>query len=605
MRIRYLWIENYKTLKNFRMYFTNEHFLEVVAGKNGTGKSSLFEAIALIFHHLYQDNSEEGAISFEYEIEYEINGIAYNIKYDFECFYLNNYPVEEIDKAYLPDAILIYYSGHSETIKNISSHYKEDLSELDYSLENQKFGFISNYILDIYAIKNIIINLSLILDEETGSSKKIKEFAGIKNISDNLKMSLPCLDKFNDVVEFNISEYDKLLIKKMNNIALQSNTRLNVMNALTLATYSVEKLKQEVFNSEFNRLEFINFLIKLYAMDSLDVFDVEYIGVDDLYGHDIELSDGENQAVIFSAAIDILKDKNILMLIDEPDAFLHTDWQYNLFKQFNELDVPSTSSTQCIVSTHSPISLINCNIEYIHMLSKNSAGIVSVSKTSKNNAINEIGSHLISFSERKNLIDIINNDSTPVLFVEGYTDLFALNVAWNALFCGADMPFRLHVAFSDRNMNQLLCSDFLGSSLSEKTGFGLFDFDSAYDQWKGIGDIIERDPYKGMITKRKNKEIYGILMPVPNREKIVSQVIKDRATLETFGGKSICAMEHVFYGHPETLPYFTEIPLPGGGVAVSFFQNKKKQFATEVIPALPAHYFEPFRSVFLFIKSHC
>ena len=605
MHIRYLWIENYKALKNFRIYFTNEHFLEVVTGKNGTGKSSLFEAIALIFHHLYQGNSEAGAISFEYEIEYEINGIAYNIKYDFECFSLNDYPVEKIDKAYLPDAILVYYSGHSETIKNISSHYKEDLSEIDYSIENQKFGSISNYILDISAIKNIIINLSLIFDEETGSSRKVKDFAGIKSVSDNLKMSLPCLSKINDVVAFNLSKYDELLIEKLNTHARQDNIRSNVINALTLTTYSITKIKNEIFNSEFNKLEFIKFLMKMYALDSLDVFDVEYIGVDGLYGHDIELSDGETQAVVFSAAIDILKDKNTLMLIDEPDAFLHTDWQYNLFKQFDEFNILATSSTQCIISTHSPISLINCDITNVHMLAKNNDGIVSAEKISKNNAISEIGSHLISFSERKNLIDIINNENMPVLFVEGYTDLFVLNIAWNALFNNIEMPFRLHVAFSDRNMNQLLCSDFLNSSLAGKPAFGLFDFDSAYDQWKGIGDIVAKDPFKGMVVQKKNKEIYGILMPVPNRQPILSQVIKDRATLETFESKSLCAMEHVFYGHPETLPYFAETVSPGGGVTVSFLPNKKKKFSTEVIPTLPAHYFEPLRSVFLFIKSRC
>jgi AAA15 family ATPase/GTPase len=53
MRIKNIYISEYKNLKDFSINFKSDSFIEVFVGKNGTGKSNLFEALLEIFkHHL-------------------------------------------------------------------------------------------------------------------------------------------------------------------------------------------------------------------------------------------------------------------------------------------------------------------------------------------------------------------------------------------------------------------------------------------------------------------------------------------------------------------------------------------------------------------------
>ena len=45
MRLQHVHISDYKNLKDFTLSFDNDSFLDVFVGKNGTGKSNLFESI--------------------------------------------------------------------------------------------------------------------------------------------------------------------------------------------------------------------------------------------------------------------------------------------------------------------------------------------------------------------------------------------------------------------------------------------------------------------------------------------------------------------------------------------------------------------------------
>ena len=45
MRLKQVFISNYKNLNNFTMDFEGDSFIEVFVGKNGSGKSNLIEAV--------------------------------------------------------------------------------------------------------------------------------------------------------------------------------------------------------------------------------------------------------------------------------------------------------------------------------------------------------------------------------------------------------------------------------------------------------------------------------------------------------------------------------------------------------------------------------
>ena len=58
MRLKSVYISEYKNLKDFTLEFDGNSFIDVFVGKNGTGKSNLFEALLEIFRHLYEHDSK-------------------------------------------------------------------------------------------------------------------------------------------------------------------------------------------------------------------------------------------------------------------------------------------------------------------------------------------------------------------------------------------------------------------------------------------------------------------------------------------------------------------------------------------------------------------
>jgi len=119
MKLKKIYIIEYKNLKNFSIDFTTESFVDLLIGKNGTGKSNLFEAIIEIFQHLIDDTD----IDFNYEIEYEIDSENVVIAFD-ENLKLNNSQIQRIPKEKLPETLLIYYSGHNDRIGKYIKKYE-------------------------------------------------------------------------------------------------------------------------------------------------------------------------------------------------------------------------------------------------------------------------------------------------------------------------------------------------------------------------------------------------------------------------------------------------------------------------------------------------
>ena len=61
----------FKNLKNVTIDFDQDHWVTVVIGWNGTGKSNVLEALAIIFRDLIaKKRSPEFAFQLEYRMEY-------------------------------------------------------------------------------------------------------------------------------------------------------------------------------------------------------------------------------------------------------------------------------------------------------------------------------------------------------------------------------------------------------------------------------------------------------------------------------------------------------------------------------------------------------
>ena len=75
-----VFVSQYKNLRDFSLPFEGDSFLDVFVGKNGSGKSNLFEALIEIFRHLVEFGDSENTITFDYKIQYEIDGIETSIE---------------------------------------------------------------------------------------------------------------------------------------------------------------------------------------------------------------------------------------------------------------------------------------------------------------------------------------------------------------------------------------------------------------------------------------------------------------------------------------------------------------------------------------------
>ena len=113
LRIKSLEIGKFKNLEDFNIEFQSDSLIDLIIGKNGCGKSNFFEAIVEIFRWL---NEPETIIPFEFKLGYEINGDEITVENTGGILHVNGKSVKRINKIYLPENIIIYYSGHNDTV---------------------------------------------------------------------------------------------------------------------------------------------------------------------------------------------------------------------------------------------------------------------------------------------------------------------------------------------------------------------------------------------------------------------------------------------------------------------------------------------------------
>jgi energy-coupling factor transporter ATP-binding protein EcfA2 len=125
MRLTSLYIGQYKNLRDFSLSFDGGSFIDVFVGKNGTGKSNLFEALIEIFRHIVEFDRDKATCDFNYNIGFEIDGKATEIGWNSGALTINGRKRKTIGKTPLPDNVLIYYSGHNDTVANLVEQYEE------------------------------------------------------------------------------------------------------------------------------------------------------------------------------------------------------------------------------------------------------------------------------------------------------------------------------------------------------------------------------------------------------------------------------------------------------------------------------------------------
>jgi predicted ATPase len=220
---------------------------------------------------------------------------------------------------------------------------------------------------------------------------------------------------------------------------------------INIELFQKEFAQENIFHtfSQFNNLKTLNMLKEVSISLTLK------------NGNKAEsshFSDGQFQSVYIYSIIEIFKNRNCITLLDEPDCFLHPEWQFEFLKQVFDISDTTAQKNHVLMSSHSAVTLIPPKNKKVKFFDIKKDNIANCYELPKQIAIKKLSSDLIKYSEQEQLLSIINAiqiERKPVLFTEGSTDPIIITEAWNKLF-EEDMPFIPFYAFSCTYIKQLL-----------------------------------------------------------------------------------------------------------------------------------------------------
>jgi predicted ATPase len=623
MRLKSIYISEYKNLKKFQLSFNENSFIDVFVGKNGSGKSNLFEALIEIFHHVYEYDNKTFTPSFDYTIEYKIEGQNVKLEYHSETLKINNRERKTLGKTPLPDNLLIYYSGHNETVTSLIKTYEETFRKRIKSAslnESRRFiGINSEY-------KELFLTILLIQEESNKARQFILKKLGIQFVNSEIKLILkrPFYALINPTYGIEIGYNNE---RYWNVAGITKDFLERLTKCISTATGSIvrdegffpakdiyihyldiNKIQQEFTNLTTQELfrQFDN--LKILDMIQEISIPIKLIGNIDANINDF--SDGQFQSVYIYSLIELFKDRNCITLLDEPDCFLHPKWQHEFLTQVFDITEDTAQNNHLLMTSHSAMTLCNLNEKTLSLFQIGENNQVFCKQSTKKEVVQELSNSLILYSEdeSKLLIDnAIRSSNKPVLFTEGITDVYILNTAYEKLYPNEEIPILIQDTFDYGFLATLFKRNDLFNNHKNKTFFALFDFDEAYHKgWLSLptddedNDEIE-DIEKGLCKKLKNKKAYAFMLPVPNNI-LKEQVYTVKSSTRHIKIKPHFGIEHLFYdclGSDKDKWFYNDRQ------NIIQFKNddKKIQFAKDIIPTFEKKDFEIFRPLFEFIKS--
>lgn len=401
MRIDKFWINEFKNLKDVSIDFDQNHWITVVIGWNGTGKSNVLEALLTLFRDLVLGENGKGKKnfpSFGYKLRYKIRGKWVNIHADPEAGYRIN--IEDSRKSnggasnvstskffqerdeFLPEYIFGYYSGESKRFANLFEKYtlKYDKKLRSGDDPGPKKLF---YALPVHS--NFVL-LSFILNETALTKKFLSQQLGLESEGiDSVLFILrepPWKSKSGDsrfwyargvVSEFLAKIYDiSLAPLRLTRRIDQTLWNKEYKEFLYLYVKDLEALKktavgltprqyfqnlESTYVSEL--IEEVRIKVKLRRNDGSITFK--------------ELSEGEQQLLTVLGLLRFTAEEESLFLLDEPDTHLNPRWSVDYLKLLEDFVSKESGkdNSHIILTTHNPLAVAELVKEQVQILKRN------------------------------------------------------------------------------------------------------------------------------------------------------------------------------------------------------------------------------------------
>lgn len=391
MKIKSLKVSDFYILKDFEIEFNNN--LSVLIGENGSGKSTILELIADIFGHLHkyfilEDRTAAFVDGYEIVYDYTFQSITHTIeihshKKDGKFvpkIWIDNEDISiaRIEKEYggmsylLPSKTILSYAGISNHLKSLSEHFEEKYKKEIIKANNQ-YTFYPLHLpkeRPFFYLKPEHISmlvLAILLSYEERDMNFVSEYLSI--------------DKYSCSIELVFKKPSWTKKTKEKWWGASGNVALQFLQTIDLYADKEDwnKEKNELLTYHFDgtlNLEMAFADLNAYSKDiAFTIFDT--LLYDDLLseirivwdldnGEEMDLnrlSEGQKQILLTLGANYVFgKNDNLLYLYDEPDVFLHPQWQQEYISKFqfyNDL-------SHVIITTHNPILIGNLKKEQIY-----------------------------------------------------------------------------------------------------------------------------------------------------------------------------------------------------------------------------------------------
>lgn len=420
MRIDWLWLEEYKNLKDLTIDFDQEHLITVLIGRNGTGKSNVLEALTVIFRDLLMEEDRLGKKSFpslKYRIAYEIRErwvfidadpdrkIPYQAKtiskaeqpapYDPSTEF-KDLAGEEISRSrlmgetseHLPKFLFGYYSGQSDRMEGVFRKYADRYNRKMYSEKTSDDPGTARMFYALPVHSNFVL-LSFITNNEKLTNDFLHEQLGLEEGGiDSVLFVLKKPHWYNknttggDARFWNATGLVREFLGKLYDISLApiritrrefyDVRRTRNQEYLYLYAKDIDAVRK-LANGK-STAEFFRDLESTHVSDLIDEVRIRVkLRKNDGSVTFRELSEGEQQLLTVLGLLQFTSFEESLFLLDEPDTHLNPRWSVEYLqhiRNFLKDDEGASRSSHVLLATHNPIAVAELLKEQVQILKR-------------------------------------------------------------------------------------------------------------------------------------------------------------------------------------------------------------------------------------------
>lgn len=390
MKLRKVKILEYKNLKDIEIDFSRCDGLAVVAGKNGSGKSNLLEALSLIMCEV--NGFTASSPSLFYEIDYDCGG---------QWCHSMRMPTESSD-SFVNTEERSSLSGRQKVIAMYCGEFKRLLA-CGYIGEKYVFPDMIAVVDEDFPIA--LLTMMIVADD---TLSEILQASGVSFDSAivSYKLRNPvCIGEEGPEDEF---EY---IFDRLNRVPENEDTGYH-----EVAFSEFEEIIKVGRDPDARTIYWILSQIMSHSESVTDVYEisVRFTNARDLVFTANDLSEGEKRKIILKAIYEYLADEDSLVLLDEPDAYIHDSQKLDVY-DFIEQSIARGVMT--VFTTHSALLIDYVKPNHLVIMQKDEKG-VEVCQERKIAAITELTDSRMSLFHTK-----------PIILFEGKSDIILLRKA--------------------------------------------------------------------------------------------------------------------------------------------------------------------------------